>query len=195
MDILNQIEDPKMKKDLEKITNFHGYLSSGALIGYQMLKIAKKELDIKEGEKIFITSETQNCLPDPFQILLGSTTGNKRLNVLDYEKMAVTINKAASPEQSPVNGIRIYLDPAKTKKYPVLHAWFMNERKVPHEEVLPELIKAENNIYSYDFVEVEVGPKKSKNVIICSECGESFVQKCEEELCIPCFSKKKDRIK
>lgn len=183
------VKDEQTQKDLEKIIKFHGHLSSGALIGYQMLKIAEKELGIKKGEKIFVTSETQNCVPDPFQIFLGSTTGNKRLTVCDYDKMAVIVNKSASPEESPIKGVRIYLDPAKTKKYPTLHAWFMNEAKIPHEEVVPILIEAENDIYSYDFVDVEVSPKTPKNVIICEKCGESFVKKGEDNLCIPCSLK------
>ena len=40
-EILNNIKDPQVKKDLKKIIKFHGFLSSGALIGYQMLNIAK----------------------------------------------------------------------------------------------------------------------------------------------------------
>ena len=53
-DILNKIKDPETRKDLEKIIEFHGYLSSGAYIGYQMLNIAKRELDIKDDEKIYV---------------------------------------------------------------------------------------------------------------------------------------------
>jgi hypothetical protein len=40
---LNIIKNPDTKKDLEKITTFHGYLSSGAFIGYQMIKIANSK--------------------------------------------------------------------------------------------------------------------------------------------------------
>jgi len=46
---------------------FHGYLSTGAFIGLQMLNLARRLLDIKDGDRIFVTCETQNCLPDTFK--------------------------------------------------------------------------------------------------------------------------------
>ena len=189
-EILNSVKNPHMKEDLEKIINFHGYLSSGALIGYQMLNIAKKELDIKEDEKIYVTCETLNCVPDPFQILRSSTVGNKGLKVEDYDKMAVTVNKAASKDEKVIKGIRIFLDPKKTEKYPKLHAWYMNYEKVPHEEVLPILFEGGEDLYSWEFVEVEVPQKKKKNVLICEICGESFVSWNNKPICIPCSTKK-----
>ena len=189
-EILENVENPQMKEDLEKIIKFHGYLSSGALIGYQMLNIAKRELDIKENEKIYVTCETSNCVPDPFQILRSSTLGNKGLKVEDYDKMAVTVNKAAGKDQKNMKGIRIFLDAAKTEKYPKLHAWYMNYEKVSHEEVVPILLDAGEDIYSWNFVEIEVPQKKNKNVLICEMCGESFVSYDNKPICIPCSNKK-----
>jgi len=188
-DILNRIEDTETKKDLEKIIKFHGYLSSGAYIGYQMLNIAKRELDIKEDEKIYVTCETSNCVPDPFQILRGSTIGNKGLKVEEYDKMAVTVNKAAGKHDKHVKGIRIFLDPKKTEKYSKLHAWYMNYEKVPHEEVLQILMDTSKDLYSWEFLEVEVPEKKKKNVLICQICGESFVSWNGKAICIPCAEK------
>jgi len=189
-EILKNVKDPQMREDLEKIIKFHGYLSSGALIGYQMLNIAKRELDIKENEKIYITCETSNCVPDPFQILRSSTVGNKGLKVEDYDKMAVTVNKAAGKHEEHMKGIRIFLDPKKTEKYPKLHAWYMNYEKVPHEEVVPILFEGGEDLYSWEFVEIEVPEKKKKNVLICKMCGESFVSHDNKPVCIPCSSKK-----
>jgi len=189
-DILNKIENPETKKDLQKIIKFHGYLSSGAYIGYQMLNIAKRELDINDDEKIYVTCETSNCVPDPFQILRSSTMGNKGLKIEDYDKMAVTVNKAAGKDDKYITGIRIFLDPKKTEKYPRLHAWYMNYERVPHEEVLPILMDAGEDIYSWEFVEVEVPEKKKKNVLICQMCGESFVSWDSKSVCIPCSHKK-----
>ena len=185
-DILNNIKDPQIKKDLKKIIKFHGFLASGALIGYQMLNIAKKQLDINEDENIYVTSETFNCVPDPFQILWGSTIGSKRLIVKDYDKMAVTVNKGSRKDQKYVKGIRIFLDSKKTEKYPLLHDWFMNFKKVPHEEVVPILIDAGESIYTWNFVEIEVPHKERKNVFNCQVCGESFVSWDKSQVCIPC---------
>ena len=189
-DILNKVKDPETRKDLEKIIKFHGYLSSGAYIGYQMLNIAKRELEINDDEKIYVTCETFNCVPDPFQLLRSPTIGNKGLKVLDYDKMAVTVNKAAGEDEKHMKGIRIFLDPQKTEKYSLLHDWYMNYKKVPHEEVLPILMDAGEDLYSWEMVEIEVPEKKRKNVLICPMCGESFVSWDNKPVCIPCSHKK-----
>lgn len=189
-EILKKIEDPQMREDLEKIIKFHGYLSSGALIGYQMLNIARRELDIKEDEKIYVTCETFNCVPDPFQILKSSTVGNKGLKIEDYDKMAVTVNRPAGKDEKHVKSIRIFLDPKKTEKYPKLHAWYMNYEKVPHEKVLPILFDAGEDLYSWKFKEIDVPQKKKKNVLICKICNESFVSHDNKSICIPCSNKK-----
>jgi len=185
-DVLKKIQDPQMIKELNTIIKFHGFLSSGALIGYQMLNIARNELNITEGERIYVTSETINCVPDPFQILMGATIGSKRLTVQDYDKMAVTINKGAGKDEKFVKGIRIFLDSKKTKNYPKLHAWYMNYERVRHEEVVPILMDVCEDIYSWKFVEVEVPEKKKKNVFNCQICGESFVSWDNNQVCIPC---------
>lgn len=185
-EIIAMIDDLETLSMVKKIIPFHGYLSSGAFIGMQMLQIAKKLLDIKEGDKIYVTCETSACVPDPFQIICGSTIGNKGLKILDYGKMAVTINKAGKPGDKSVEGIRIFLDQKKTAKYPVLHAWYMNERKVPHEEVLPILIEAGEYIYTWEFVDVPVPVKIKKNITICEICGESFIRIDDEDICQGC---------
>lgn len=181
-----KVENPELFSQVEKVVPFHGFLSSGALIGIHMLNIAKRVLDIKEGERIYALSETYNCIPDPFQILEGSTTGNKRLRVHDTGKMAVTVNKQAPSGIASVKGVRIYLDPEKTKDYPKLHAWYMNTKKLRHEEVVPVLLEAGENIYSYEMVDIDVPVKKKKTIKLCQKCNESFIQRNNEVLCDSC---------
>lgn len=186
--IINRIkeQDPELFLQIEKIIPFHGYLSSGALIGLQMLTMAKRLLDVKEGERIYVTAETSNCVPDPFQILEGATIGNKGMKIKDYGKMAVTVNKRGAPGETKMPAVRIYLDAEKTVAYPRLHTWYMNLERVRHEEVLPILLEAGEKIYSYTFTEIEVPVKKSKQVRLCEKCGESFIQYEGEALCEAC---------
>jgi formylmethanofuran dehydrogenase subunit E len=185
-EIIKKIYDPEMLSQIKKIIPFHGYLSTGAFIGIQMLNIARELLDIKKGEKVYVTCETFNCLPDPFQILCGCTIGNKGLKIHDYDKMAITINKTAEPGRDLAKGVRIFLDPEKTAKYPVLHAWYMNKRKISHEKAISELIKAGNDIYTWDLVDVSVPVKEKKKVVICEVCGESFIKKGRSNICKNC---------
>lgn len=185
-EIIDKINDPVLMDQINKVVPFHGHLSTGAFIGLQMLNLATRLLDIKEGERIFVSCETKNCLPDPFQILCGCTIGNKGLTLIDHGKMAVTISKAAEPGEMTVKGVRIVLDPEKTMKYPVFHKWYMNEEKISHEDAINELIKADDHVYSWYFVDVPVPEKSKKNVTICRVCGESFVQTENEDICKCC---------
>ena len=139
--LIQKITDPELRSQMERVASFHGYLSTGAFIGVQMLNIAHRVLGLNDKERIIVTCETQNCLPDPFQILAGSTIGNKGLKIKDYGKMAVTINRRG-PAGSRVKSVRIMLDPAKTAQYPRLHAWFMKTAKVPHQEAVSILLDA-----------------------------------------------------
>jgi len=185
-EVIRKITDPELLFEIEKVVPFHGYLSTGAFIGIQMLRIAKRVLDVRDGERIYVTCETYNCLPDPFQILAGATIGNKGLKIKDCGKMAVVVNKRAPEGATHVRGVRIVLDPEKTARYPRLHAWYMNTEKVAHEEAVSDLIDAGESVYSWEWVEVQVPQKRKKHIVLCERCGESFVQQEDEVLCCAC---------
>ncbi len=185
-DILKKITDPCLRFQIERVSSFHGYLSTGAFIGIQMLNIAKRVLDANCGEQLYVTCETYNCLPDPFQILAGCTIGNKKLKIKDYGKMAVVVNKTAPEGQRLIRSVRIVLDPAKTARYSRLHAWYMKTEKISHEEAVDELIDAEENVYTYRIMNIELQEKPEKRIALCDRCGESFVKKNNEVLCLEC---------
>jgi formylmethanofuran dehydrogenase subunit E len=63
-----------------------------------MFNLSKKLLDIKDGERIYVTCETKNGIPDPFQIICGCTLGNNGLDI-NHGKMAVTVNKKEPQER------------------------------------------------------------------------------------------------
>lgn len=175
---------------LLRLVSFHGYLSTGAFIGLQMLALGRRLLGIEENERIHVLCETQNCLPDPFQVLAGATIGNRGLMIRDTGKMAVTITRHTPPgERAP--GVRIILDPAKTRKFDRLHAWYMNTEKVPHREVVQILTQTGDTAYSYVYVKVPVTGKQKKRVAICSICGEPFTQTDRDEgYCVTCANNK-----
>ena len=184
--ILKQVKDPELRSQLEKVVPFHGFLTSGALIGIQMLNIARRVLDVQDGERIYVTCETKSCMPDPFQILAGATIGNNGLKINNLGKMAVTVNKQAPEGVRSVKGVRIILDTEKTKDYPKLHAWFLNTEKLPHEEVVPILLAAGEKVYSWKPVDLEIPVRKKKRIQCCKSCGEMFIQHDNELLCGGC---------
>ena len=184
--ILKQVKDPELRSQLEKVVPFHGFLTTGALIGIQMLNIARRVLDVQDGERIYVTCETKSCMPDPFQILAGATIGNNGLKINNLGKMAVTVNKQAPEGVSGVKGVRIILDTEKTKDYPKLHAWFLNTEKLPHEEVVPILLAAGEKVYSWKPVDLEIPVRMKKRIQCCKNCGEMFIQHDNELLCGGC---------
>ncbi|MCZ7402496.1 MAG: FmdE family protein [Candidatus Methanoperedens sp.] len=186
-DVLKKITDPYLLFQIKQVSSFHGYLSTGAFIGIQMLNIAKRLLEADPGEQLYVACETYSCLPDPFQILAGCTIGNKKLKIRDFGKMAVVVNKKAPEDQMLVRSVRIVLDPAKTVQYPRLHEWYMNTGKVPHEEAISLLIDAGESVYSYKFMDIELPKKPDKRIALCINCGESFVQKNGGALCLACM--------
>ena len=188
-EVIKKINDPYLLFQIEQVSSFHGYLSTGAFIGIQMLNIAKRVLDADPGEQLYVTCETYSCLPDPFQILAGCTIGNKKLKITDFGKMAVIINKRAPDDRMLVRSVRIVLDPAKTAKYPRFHEWYMNTGKVPHEEAITILIDAGENVYTYKFVDIELSKKPEKRIALCVNCGESFVSKNGGAKCLECMEK------
>jgi len=185
-EITEKITDPEMRSQIEKVVSFHGYLSTGAFAGFQMLNLAKRILGVSNKDRLFVTCETYNCLPDPFQVLAGCTIGNKGLKILDHGKMAVTVTRRASAG-SMVKGVRIMLDPAKTVRYPRLHAWFMKTEKIPHPEAISILLSAGESVYTYKILDLEAPEKPRKKIAICECCKESFVQRDEEMLCVACL--------
>ncbi len=187
--VLKKITDPYLLFQIERVSSFHGYLSTGAFIGIQMLNIAKRVLDADYEEQLYVTCETYNCLPDPFQILAGCTIGNKKLKIRDFGKMAVVVNKRAPENQMLVRSVRIVLDPAKTAQYPRLHEWYMKIGKVPHEEAISLLIDAGESVYTYEIIDIELPEKPEKRIALCDKCGESFVQKNGGILCLDCMEK------
>ncbi len=187
--VLKKITDPYLLFQIERVSSFHGYLSTGAFIGIQMLNIAKRVLDADPWEQLYVTCETYNCLPDPFQILAGCTIGNKKLKIRDYGKMAVVVNKMAKDDQIPVRSVRIVLDPEKTSHYPRLHEWYMKTGKVPHEEAISILIDVRESVYSYEIMDIELPEKPEKRIALCDKCGESFVRKNGGALCLSCMEK------
>jgi formylmethanofuran dehydrogenase subunit E len=188
-DVIKKINDPYLLFQIEQVRSFHGYLSTGAFIGIQMLNIAKRVLGADPGEQLYVTCETYSCLPDPFQILAGCTIGNKKLKITDFGKMAVVVNKRAKDDQILVRSVRIVLDPAKTAKYPRFHEWYMNTGKVPHEEAITILIDAGESVYTYKFMDIELSKKPEKRIALCVNCGESFVSKNGGAKCLECMEK------
>ena len=62
----------------------------------------------------------------------------------------------------------------------------MNEAKISHEDAINELLKADGDVYSWYFIDLRVPIISESKIVICSVCGESFVQDENEIICKWC---------
>lgn len=82
------------KEWVELAEKIHGHLSPGITLGIRMAEIAYGRLGTKSrGKGLIGVAETRMCIPDALQAVAGTTPGNKRLVVMDYGKLALSIVK------------------------------------------------------------------------------------------------------
>jgi formylmethanofuran dehydrogenase subunit E len=64
IDLIEKVDDERLKEQLNGIVAFNGYLSPGAVIGVFMMNYACEILGCAFEDDIFAIVETYNCLPD-----------------------------------------------------------------------------------------------------------------------------------
>ena len=109
---------------LSRCAKFHSSPAPGLLIGAFMMDYALELLGADVDEKLFAVCETPKCLPDAPQVIAHITTGNGRLRVLPIGRFAITVNRAS--DKPTADAVRVYIDPEKIKRFPVIEAWFSN---------------------------------------------------------------------
>lgn len=177
-ELLEKMEGMGIPNDLRdsfrKCIDFHTYAAPGMLIGVFMVDCALKILSRRPEDKIFVTCETHKCLPDPPQVIMHATTGNHRLRVLPIGKFAMTFTPFSVKEFA--EGIRIYVDREKLKRYPALGSWYDNsptfKPATMKRELAEEILSAGCDMFSHERVRMKVTYKKKWNSVTCPLCGE-----------------------
>lgn len=182
---------PSLKEYFKRCIDFHTYPAPGLLIGVFMVDYAVGLLGAAPGEKLYAVSETQKCAPDPLQVILNCTTGNHRLRVIPVGKFAITVNR---PSTEPfTEGIRVFVDPDKITRYPLIKAWFTNDpsfsQRAMERPLIDEIFRAGRDILSAEKVRVKVTPKQKWNSATCKVCGEMVPEDLlEQGVCRGCGS-------
>ena len=81
-----------------KLAELHGDLCPGVTAGYLMVKFLEKEFPLEYGERYIIVATPSYCKDDAFQLLLGSTSGKKRLvasQLNEEQKKNITVSNPA----------------------------------------------------------------------------------------------------
>lgn len=182
---------PQLQDYFRRCIDFHSYAAPGMLIGIFMVDYALEILDKKPSDKIFVTSETNKCLPDPPQVIMHATAGNHRLRILPIGKFALTLTPFTQEEYA--NGVRVSLDREKLKRYPAIALWYANSPEFKEQYSMRQLIDgiltAGRGILSEECIRMKVSAKKKWDSVTCPLCGEDVPEDLlEGESCAGCGS-------
>jgi len=166
------------------IEKFHGNKAPGLLIGGFMVDLARKNLPA--GQFFDVICESAKCLPDAVQVLTPCSIGNGWLKIIDIGRFALTFF-----DKHNGNGVRVYLDTEKVKKFPEVYHWFF--KIIPKQEqntsvLLNQIRSAGTELLSFQKVKVNTAPfkkEKGSTVVICPKCGESYPAK-DGKMCRVC---------
>lgn len=178
-----------LQEYFERCIDFHTYPAPGLLIGVFMVDYALELVGADRGEKLYAVCETHKCAPDPLQVILHCTYGNHRLRVIPMGRFAMTLNRPSSEHST--EGIRVFVDPGKIEKFPLIKAWFSNDpsfnQRLQAVPLIDEIFKAGRDILSAERVRVKVTPKQKWKSGKCRVCGEMVPQDLlEKDVCIGC---------
>lgn len=157
---------------------FHGWLSPGLVIGIFMVDLAKEILGSRE--LIDAVVETKACVPDAIQLMTKCTYGNGWMVTREWGKMALTLF-----DKKQRDGVRVFVDLDKVKKYPLIYQWYMNKGEVDKNRVTEELLDIERDILSWQRVKVIHTKDKKGDLKVCPSCGETYPSR-DGELCQRC---------
>jgi formylmethanofuran dehydrogenase subunit E len=181
---------PKLQDYFRRCIDFHRYAAPGMLIGVFMVDYALETLGKNPTDRIYVTSETYKCLPDPPQVILHATAGNHRLRILPIGKFALTLTPFTTEEYA--RGVRVYVDGEKLGRYPVAALWYDNSpdfRGSMKRQLIDEILAAGRDILSVECIRMRVSRKQKWRSATCSQCGEQVPEDLMEGgLCAACGS-------
>lgn len=171
--IKNDICGYSFEEFLNKISEFHGSIAPGLVLGGYMVEMAKSAFE--DERSFYAFSESNQCLPDAIQLLTPCTIGNKRLKVLDLGRYAIVFY-----DKNEGTGVRVSIDTEKLEKWPIIKEWYFKTRP-KEEQDLDALLDAMKNaglsIFSIKKVKVGkeyLGKKKMGKTGICPICNEAY---------------------
>jgi len=166
--------DPRIREYITRSIRFHTHAAPGVIISVFMVDLALELLGTRPGDRLYAVCETRKCAPDPLQILLGCTAGNKRLQLLPIGRFAFTLNRASDGPAA--EGIRVFIDPKKLAAFPTIQAWYTHargfDRKGREVVLYEEILRAGRRILSHERVRLKVPAKEEWESATCPCCGE-----------------------
>lgn len=190
---------------LKRIVDFHGHLCPDLVIGCKVCEYAQKlfSQDSESNDGISVIAENCTSSLDAIQIMLGTTVGNQRLQVMDFGKHNYTLLLKRTEI-----GFRLSLKKqlfCDEQEYRELEQKIMDNQVIMEDVVqFQKLLDARvryllglvpEDIFSVKHVESVTQPFEMTNTFLqCSVCGEQVlksrgIEHQDRTYCIPCFRK------
>ena len=181
--------EERIREYIRRCVSFHGFAPPGLLIGVFMVDLAFEKLGANPNEKLYAVAETPKCAPDAVQVVTSATMGNSRLRIIETGKFSVTLNRGSTEERA--DGIRVYVDATKIRRYPTLDLWYTNDPRYKSvdekDRVYDEILQAGRSILSWERVKVSVPQKAVWQAVQCPVCKEMVPDYLVEDgVCISC---------
>ncbi len=181
--------EERIREYIRRCVSFHGFAPPGLLIGVFMVDLALEKLGASPNEKLYAVAETPKCAPDAVQVVTSATMGNSRLRIIETGKFSVTLNRGSTEERA--DGIRVYVDATKIRRYPTLDLWYTNDPRYKSvdekDRVYDEILQAGRSILSWERVKVSVPQKAVWQAVQCPVCKEMVPDYLVEDgVCISC---------
>jgi len=181
--------EERIREYIRRCVSFHGFAPPGLLIGVFMVDLALEKLGASPNEKLYAVAETPKCAPDAVQVVTSATMGNSRLRIIETGKFSITLNRGSTEERA--DGIRVYVDATKIRRYPTLDLWYTNDPRYKSvdekDRVYDEILQAGRSILSWERVKVSVPQKAVWQAVQCPVCKEMVPDYLVEDgVCISC---------
>jgi formylmethanofuran dehydrogenase subunit E len=185
--------EERIREYLRQCIAFHSFAAPGLLIGVFMVDLALEKLGAASNDKVYAVAETSKCAPDAVQVITHATIGNRRLRIIESGRFSITLNRPSSGKEA--KGVRVYVDAAKIKDYPILNQWYTNDSAFEHvtdrDVIYDDILRGGRRILSWEPVSVMVPRKEQWKSVTCSVCSEivpDYLLK--NGVCATCLTKK-----
>jgi formylmethanofuran dehydrogenase subunit E len=166
--------EERIRQYVRQTVSFHGWTAPGLLIGVFMVDLALEKLGATSNDKLYAVAETSKCAPDALQVVTHATVGNHRLRIIESGRFSITLNRPSSEKEAV--GLRVYVDAAKIKSYPILSQWFTNDpafkRVTDKDRIYDDILRGGRRILSWESVRVKVPLKGQWESVTCPVCSE-----------------------
>ncbi|MDR0767024.1 MAG: FmdE family protein [Methanosarcinales archaeon] len=195
------------KRTFNDVLSFHGHSCAGLALGYVAALYARELLDLtfSEDEEIVVITETDSCMVDSLQVILGTTAGKGNLFVNNWGKSAFSFYNRTTGKS-----VRLMVRSDFIMPNPELDALFQKvisqtdteEEHLRFHELSDQHIANILSTPGSKIFEVkepqQLVPKRARifDNIICPICGESVgaarcVEACGQQICQFCAQNQK----